>query len=306
MSVLDKASRTPPQNSQFTFTCESDSTKIAWPSGAKLYDHPRSDPQWSPSQGSTTDVRGSPYSTKGGLRNWTTQGTQTSLGANDTQQTGTQTQNLPSSRQNYGANARQPGEPTTPAKTRRKRNPAREYALASRQRRLQQEYTNFHHPPTRDQVWICEFCEYESIFGRAPAALVRQYEIKDRQERKRLAEKRRLLEKARQKGRKGKKGAKSKGSNANTQSGAMTGQSSSSQQAGVYEQQLDENGVPIQDDLGEDYLDDDYDEAGAIETGQKIHSPSASLQHLYHHPLGSPPDPSLSPSSTRATMNDSP
>ena len=57
-------------------------------------------------------------------------------------------------------------------------------------------------------MWICEFCEYESIFGSPPEALIRQYEIKDRRERKRLAEKRRLLEKAKLKGRKGKKGNK--------------------------------------------------------------------------------------------------
>ena len=44
-----------------------------------------------------------------------------------------------------------------------------------------------------------------------PVALIRQYEIKDRAERKRVAEKRRLLEKAKAKGRKGKKGSKNKG-----------------------------------------------------------------------------------------------
>ena len=61
-------------------------------------------------------------------------------------------------------------------------------------------------------MWICEFCEYEDIFGVPPLALIRQYEIKARQERKRADERRRLLEKARAKGRKNKKGSK-KGAN---------------------------------------------------------------------------------------------
>jgi hypothetical protein len=71
---------------------------------------------------------------------------------------------------------------------------------------LQQEYQNYHHPPQKQDIWICEFCEYETIFGTPPTALIRQYEIKDRKIRKELAERRRLLEKAKMKGRKGKKG----------------------------------------------------------------------------------------------------
>lgn len=122
------------------------------------------------------------------------------------------------------------------------------YALAARQRRLQQEYANLHHPPGPEDIWICEFCEYESIFGVPPMALIRQYEIKDRKEQKRLAEKRRLLEKAKLKGRKGKKQTKNAAKAAN---GAN--QQPLNQQA--YDQQpLDQLG-------GDDYLDDGYDDA---------------------------------------------
>ncbi|KAK8104101.1 uncharacterized protein PG998_011134, partial [Apiospora kogelbergensis] len=60
-------------------------------------------------------------------------------------------------------------------------------------------------PPTLQEVWVCEFCEYERIFGRPPEALIRQYEIKDRRRRREEAERRRLLEKAKMKSRKGKK-----------------------------------------------------------------------------------------------------
>ena len=94
----------------------------------------------------------------------------------------------------------QPGK-----KTRPKRGGS-QYLMAARERRVQQRYKNIHHPPSGDEIWICEFCEYESIFGTPPEALVRQYEINDLKERRRLEEKRRLLEKAKTKGRKGKKG----------------------------------------------------------------------------------------------------
>ncbi|KAJ5251666.1 hypothetical protein N7489_002076 [Penicillium chrysogenum] len=68
-------------------------------------------------------------------------------------------------------------------------------------------------PPSSEDIWICEFCEYESIFGHPPEALIRQYEMKDRKERKRLAEKKRLLEKAKMKGRKTKKATKNASKN---------------------------------------------------------------------------------------------
>ncbi|KAI8966405.1 hypothetical protein F5Y11DRAFT_155111 [Daldinia sp. FL1419] len=79
---------------------------------------------------------------------------------------------------------------------------------AARQRRKETEYQNFHHPPAPEDIWICEFCEYERIFGRPPEALIRQYEIKDRRRRREEAERRRLLEKAKMKSRKGKKASK--------------------------------------------------------------------------------------------------
>ncbi|KAL7276526.1 hypothetical protein RUND412_000486 [Rhizina undulata] len=74
----------------------------------------------------------------------------------------------------------------------------REYALQQQRRRRQEAGGG----NNNGEIWICEFCEYESIFGEAPEALMRQYDIKDRRERRRLAEKRRLLEKAKQKGKK--------------------------------------------------------------------------------------------------------
>ncbi|KAK3335663.1 hypothetical protein B0T19DRAFT_436497 [Cercophora scortea] len=60
---------------------------------------------------------------------------------------------------------------------------AKEYAAAARARRRETQSYNKRHPPKPDEIWICHFCEYESIFGHPPEALVRQYEIKDRKQR---------------------------------------------------------------------------------------------------------------------------
>jgi hypothetical protein len=129
-------------------------------------------------------------------------------------------------------------------KTRRRREDI--HALAARQRKLQQEYSNVQHPPAPEDIWICEFCEYESIFGEPPHALIRQYEIKDRKERKRLEEKRRLLEKAKLKGRKGKK----QGKNAAKAANAAAQQPLNPQ---------DYDNQPL-DQLGDDDLDYGYDD----------------------------------------------
>ncbi|KAI2619628.1 hypothetical protein GGR54DRAFT_121074 [Hypoxylon sp. NC1633] len=114
---------------------------------------------------------------------------------------------------------------TIPKKSKRRGN---SLVLAAKQRRRETEYQNYHHPPAPEDVWICEFCEYERIFGRAPEALIRQYEIKDRRRRREEAERRRLLEKAKMKSRKGKKAnklpAKNNSSTNDRHNSAPTGQ----------------------------------------------------------------------------------
>lgn len=139
---------------------------------------------------------------------------------------------------------------------------------AARHRQQMQEERNRQNPPKRDEIWICEFCEYEAIFGRKPRALIRQYEVKDRRIRQEEADRRRLLEKAKAKGRKSKKGAK------------MTnkGHNSANQQP---EEQVDEQGVPP-DHQGHDHStqsEDDYEEDYTAEyDGQPLSpSPQTSL-----------------------------
>ena len=255
VSLLEQQSSKLPSSTktQFTFTCESDSSKgMAWPNQqsptpAGMYQAPQAPNVVPPLQSQ-------------GVRGLTTQGTQTSpTMANQMHQ------NLPG----------QPGGQQGSAPRKPRRSAAKQYAIAARQRRLQQEYKNYNHPAKPEEVWICQFCEYEAIFGAPPEALIRQYEINDRRERRRLAEKRRLLEKAKMKGKKGKKGNKNASKHAATQP-------QQSNHRDHYDQQpMDQVPMQHQSTQSEEYLQDDYDDdpvpmpAPLPQTPSKIPQPIA-------------------------------
>lgn len=219
VGVLDQQAKQAHTNSQFTFTCETEAKGVTFPEQS-LY---------SPGYNQRGHNLAPPVQAGMNQRN-STQGTQTSP---NMQSQGGQQAAGPSA----SANANTQGK-----KPRRRKGDV--YALAARQRKLQQEYNNLQHPPPPEDVWICEFCEYESIFGQPPHALIRQYEIKDRKERRRLAEKRRLLEKAKLKGRKGKK------------------QSKNAAKAATHAAPVNQQGHDNQymDQLGDDDLDYGYDD----------------------------------------------
>ncbi|PGG99859.1 hypothetical protein AJ80_09281 [Polytolypa hystricis UAMH7299] len=243
-SLLDQTKKSPPVKTQFTFTCESDVSKgIAWqtPNPYSVPAHHRSSTQ--------------PLAAAApGQRGFSTQGTQTSP-------------NMATQANQQGQHPPQGGQtPTGGKKTRR--SAASLYALAARQRRIQQQYTNLHHPPSLEDIWICEFCEYESIFGHPPEALIRQYEIKDRKERRRLAEKRRLLEKAKMKGRKGKKATK----NAAAKAAAAQQQQQSHHQQG-YDRHHGMDHDPGNSHLGDDYPADEYDDDVSIPPAPQSNAP---------------------------------
>lgn len=220
--VLEQQAKTP-TNSQFTFTCESDAKNVKFPEQS-LY-----------SPDYATRVQSAPAAAPSQTQKYNSN--------QGTQYAGSQMQQVP------------PAQPATnhaaPLANTQKQRPRRRkgdvYALAARQRKLQQEYQNLQHPPSHEDIWICEFCEYESIFGSPPHALVRQYEIKDRKERKRLAEKRRLLEKAKLKGRKGKK---------QTKNAAKAANNATQQPINNHQQNYDQQ--PL--DQMDDYIDDGYDD----------------------------------------------
>lgn len=219
---------------QFTFICESDSAKsMVWPPDIDFSPSPSG-----PYSRVATNSTG-PHQSQNG-RGFATQGTQTSPNmASQTNQ---------AAAQQTGANQQ------APQQTKKPRRPLhKQYALAARNRRTRQEMNNYKNPPKEEDVWICEFCEYESIFHEPPKALIRQYEAKDRLERKRLAEKQRLLEKAKMKGRKGKKGNKK---NAN----AATHAQPPAQKSRYGQQPMDEILVQQQGTQSEEYVLDDYDD----------------------------------------------
>lgn len=94
-----------------------------------------------------------------------------------------------------------------------RRRAARDLQIQARKRREETTRQNWLHPQKPEDQWICEFCEYERIFGYPPVALIRQYEIKDRKLRQQEEERRRVWEKAKARSRKGKKGKMSNKSN---------------------------------------------------------------------------------------------
>ncbi|KAF9891175.1 hypothetical protein FE257_004739 [Aspergillus nanangensis] len=210
-SMLDQPPTTPTKT-QFTFTCESDSSK-----GMALQpQNPYSASQRQQKPYSGTAYTGhaspsSPMSPQGHPSQNRAAATMTSTAATANALANV-TGNAPTATATATASTSTAEPPNAGRK--KKRSPASIYALAARQRKIQQQYSNLHHSPSMEDIWICEFCEYESIFGHPPEALIRQYEIKDRKERKRLAEKKRLLEKAKMKGRKNKKATKNAAKNA--------------------------------------------------------------------------------------------
>ncbi|KAI9845067.1 MAG: hypothetical protein M1837_005071 [Sclerophora amabilis] len=254
----EASKKSTPIKTQFTFTPSAD---VTWPGGS--FSTPGIQPPglMTPSSGTVSGLTPSHGRVS---RDMSTQGTQTS----PTVASGGRTSHGAVPSRHAAASVRQDQQQIPQqGKKPRPRRTGKQYALAARQRRLQQEYSNYHNAPNSDDIWICEFCEYESIFGSPPEALMRQYEIKDRRERRRLAEKRRLLEKAKLKGRKGKKGNKAAAKNAAATASGQPQPTQQHQQPNhfpVERTQTQSQGTQIDDGLGDDFDDElaDYMKGG--------------------------------------------
>ncbi|KAI1195871.1 hypothetical protein F5X97DRAFT_229296 [Nemania serpens] len=189
ISLLQHQTSTKPSprsSTQFTFTFGSQNP-VSWP-GSDASSH-----------GMAGSYRAQPPAHATDYHGVTTRSMQTQPGLSSAGPGGTQT--------SIHASGESPGKralnaPATPKKPKRRGN---SLLQAAKQRRRDAEYQNMHHPSAPEDYYLCEFCEYELIFGHAPEALIRQYEIKDRRRRREEAERRRLLEKAKMKSRKGKK-----------------------------------------------------------------------------------------------------
>ncbi|KAL8694689.1 MAG: hypothetical protein Q9218_000700 [Villophora microphyllina] len=265
MSLLEHHAAKKPAShkTQFTFTCGSDSAKnMTWHEQLSATTINPAYTTMSPPN--PPQAQAAPQN-----KDFATQGTQTS----PNMATGPNNATPP---QQAAGNQEAQEQPKKP-----RRSLAKQLALAARERRLQQEYDNYHHPPAPEDTWVCEFCEYEMIFGSPPEALIREYEIKDRQERRRLAEKRRLLEKAKMKGRKGKKGTKNSGKNANVANPTNPGAAKQR-----YDQRPDDASVQNQGTQSDDYGRDGYEEeklpppqAPLPQTPTRIPQPISHAQH---------------------------
>lgn len=231
ISLLEQQTAKKLETGQFTFICDTDAGKpMVWP-------------------GQDSSLSAIPY------QNTETATTTTAQSTTSNQEVATQgTQTSPTMAGQPNRIAPQPSalnQQNQQQSRKPRRPPAKQYAIAARKRRP----NNYHHPPNGEDIWICEFCEYESIFGSPPEALVRQYEIKDRKERRRLREKQRLLEKAKAKGRKGKKGNKNATKNAST----SAAQSQQSQKPRYDPKPVDNTAKQHQGTQSEEYPDDYYD-----------------------------------------------
>jgi hypothetical protein len=242
ISLLQQASKkSSPVSAQFTFTCDSQVPgTILWPgSGSSINMH-----QSLAARGIVTNTHATQTSPKALSSSAKSRPPFTSA------ELATVTAHTP----------KQIGKQTAPVKKSRHRS-GKEYLIAARQRREQQENQNYNHPPAPEDEWICEFCEYERIFGTPPEALIRQYEIKDRRVRKQEAERRRLLEKAKMKGRKGKKGSKLAAKNVGAAHDRQpqhqqTQQASSMNPSRSHSQGTQSEGY-YEDDYGEEYAQDE-------------------------------------------------
>lgn len=148
--------------------------------------------------------------------------------------------NNPTHHQDTSSKSASRGSGTSRPKTRRQLD--KELARAAHERRAEATAKYYNSPPKADDIWICEFCEYERIFGEPPRALIRAYEKKDRILRQEAADRKRLLEKAKAKARKGKRNAKA-AAKANTSSNAASGSN--------------EQDAPPAEELGEEEHEDD-------------------------------------------------
>jgi rubrerythrin len=228
------AKKSSPASTQFTFTCDSQVPgTVSWPG---------------PSTTTTTTMHQSPA-----IRNLTTQATQTSPNMAAAPHTAEKPKQGLAASQHAPNTQKQSPAPAEPAKKPRRRPAAKEYLIAARQRRHAQQFKNYHNPPAPEDIWICEFCEYERIFGTPPRALIRQYEVKDRRAKKQEAEKRRLLEKAKMKGRK-KKGNKAVPKSSQTAQNSQPPQQT--QPSSMNQSQSQSQGTQSEEYYEEEYEDD--------------------------------------------------
>ena len=100
-------------------------------------------------------------------------------------------------------------EPILPIRHRRTKE-EREFDRKMLVRRQRRDARRKLKPGEQLPVWVCQFCEFEDVFGYAPLAVISGYEERVRRARRVALERKRLLEKARTRGKKKKSVAANK------------------------------------------------------------------------------------------------
>lgn len=154
-----------------------------------------------------------------------------------------------------------------------RRGSARDYTIAAMARRRETQLNNRRNPPKPEDVWICYFCDYEQIFGQPPAALVRQYEIKDRKQRQADQRLKANWEKMKKGKHKGKKSSKLPTKSDVGHDGHHNG--------GGHSLPMQSN--CSQDTQSEEYEDDDY------EDDDQEYDPEDDMPSLESEPVGLTP-----------------
>lgn len=252
MSLLQQqtAPKASPTSSQFTFTFDSQVPgSVSWP-GSDAVPHQVA----AISQTSTPANHRDRYT-----------GTNTRA---------TQTGQPPLSNVSQGAGSSSEEATKGPARQKKpKRRSGNSLLQAAKERRQQTAYQNYQNPPAPEDVWICEFCEYESIFRRPPEALIRMYEVKDRRRRREEAERRRLLEKAKMKSRKGKKASNKVPSKTNATNLDRAPAPPENQPA-----------PPMRDQHSQETQSEDFQEGGGL-TEENMHKKSHAPVASGHQPV---------------------
>jgi len=154
-----------PASAQFTFTCDSQVPgALAWPAPDR--------------RTSSTAQAHQALSARQGGDNWSRNTRASQNDAPPAAPLDAEAASKEASSQNSVA-----GQDPVAAQKAARRSLAREYDAAAKTRRRETLLYNKRHPPKPEEVWICHFCEYESIFGSPPSALIRLYEVRDRKQR---------------------------------------------------------------------------------------------------------------------------
>ena len=242
LSLLHQKSKPSPVSSQFTFTCDSQVPgSTPWPG---------SDPALS--MGSAHGASQSSQAAQAGY------GSQGSPAAHD----------------GYHQDPRstEGSHPQPAAPPKKPENIDRELREQARARRRNARFQNKHHPPKPEDVWVCDFCIYEDIYGSPPRHLIRDFELKERKQRLQEAALKRKMEKMKKDARKGKRGGRLAPPHDHAAHDRNLPPHDHHAPVDNYESEVDD----------EEYENDEYDDEGVYSPDEP--PPLEPDPQAYHHP----------------------